>query len=320
MPPPRSKMQGKRHSLHYQRPCWSNRPLQPLYQGRRWGRCWTACTASQMCCTTRTHSSSNWAVGSWKRAGRCGHRMNWTWLCIHISHACPCSSSAQGDALPLVHASLFRGSGCEHVCCLHNIATPPSPSPSTPSACRWVPPLFGLAGIIIGVSVPLLDRFIFKDQGTPTSGAAVAAGPSSLQAASWPAVLLCISLFVSQYGLSGFLERQLTASLADQSLLGLPASDVALSAILWAYAAAHLTAFDRSKSVLLMAALTAVCGPLIECALINGPGLYTYTHPTMAGIPLWIAPVYFAGGPAVGGLGKRVWEDLSAQEERAKHR
>ena len=54
-----------------------------------------------------------------------------------------------------------------------------------------------------------------------------------------------------------------------------------------------------------MALLTAFVGPVVEIGLIKAH-LYAYTHPDVAGIPLWIPQVYFAGAPAVGALGRQV--------------
>ena len=61
----------------------------------------------------------------------------------------------------------------------------------------------------------------------------------------------------------------------------------------------------------LLAALTSLCGPIIEIALINVEHLYSYSKPSFLGIPAWIGAVYFCGGPAVGNLGRRIWYSLS---------
>jgi hypothetical protein len=65
-----------------------------------------------------------------------------------------------------------------------------------------------------------------------------------------------------------------------------------------------------------MAALTAVCGPAVEIFLINALHLYSYTAPQVWGIPTWIPWVYAAGGPAVGGLGRKVWDTLKGQRRQ----
>jgi hypothetical protein len=152
---------------------------------------------------------------------------------------------------------------------------------------------------------------------------------SPFPAPSWPAVLACIAAFVLQYALSASLHLTLHGNSAVQAVSGgvgalpfdLPPTVLGLvptpDVVLWAAAAAVYMAFDRTPAGLTMSLLTAVCGPLIEVALISGAATdgvppYTYTHPDIAGIPTWIAAVYACGGPAVGNLGRRVWADLNA--------
>lgn len=124
-------------------------------------------------------------------------------------------------------------------------------------------------------------------------------------------MLVCISLFACQYWLSGALE----APLAGQQL---PRGVPALDALLAAAAAALWWGFDRSAAGLTMTLLTAAGGPAIEVALINGPHLYAYTHPVVAGVPTWIPWVYAAGGPAVGLLGRRIAAQLAARHAPAE--
>ena len=64
----------------------------------------------------------------------------------------------------------------------------------------------------------------------------------------------------------------------------------------------------------LLAALTSLCGPAIEVALINIGHQYHYSHPDFAGIPGWIGAVYFCGGPAVGNLGRVINLTLQADQ------
>lgn len=68
-----------------------------------------------------------------------------------------------------------------------------------------MPLLFGLAGLILGVSYPLLDEAFNSDQQDSSSPSA---GSTDLTP-SWGKVLLCISLFVIQYKLSAVLEEPL---------------------------------------------------------------------------------------------------------------
>ena len=144
----------------------------------------------------------------------------------------------------------------------------------------WTPLLFALAGVILGVSHPLLD-------------AALPGGerPRGGRDPPWPGVLAGIGGFVLAYYASAVLD----APLAEAG----PALDL----LLWAAAAGMVLL--RNRAGLLMAALTAVGGPAIEVALIHA-GLYQYSHPDLLGVPTWIAPVYAAGAPAVGNLGRKV--------------
>lgn len=100
-----------------------------------------------------------------------------------------------------------------------------------------------------------------------------------------------------QYWASGALEGPLLGA----QLGPLPALD----ALLCAAGVAHWWLFDGTRQGLGMAALTAVCGPLVEIALIYA-GLYQYTHPVILHVPTWIPWVYFCGGAAVGNLGRKV--------------
>lgn len=129
-----------------------------------------------------------------------------------------------------------------------------------------------------------------------------------MQGASWPWVLLCISLFVTQYWLSGVLEQPLLGQTLGSS--SVPTLDTALLI----YALVHWYVLDRTLPGFGMSALTAVCGPAVEIGLINLFGLYHYAHPVWFGaVPTWIPWVYFCGGPAVGNLGRLVWQTLKGQ-------
>eukprot|EP00879_Flechtneria_rotunda_P021170 GHRR01022302.1.p2 GENE.GHRR01022302.1~~GHRR01022302.1.p2 ORF type:complete len:178 (+),score=39.72 GHRR01022302.1:1295-1828(+) len=124
---------------------------------------------------------------------------------------------------------------------------------------------------------------------------------------SWQTVLVSVSLFVTQYWLSGILEQPtLGQNLGNTSI-------PILDTILASYALLNWALFDRTKQGIGMAALTAVCGPAIEMFLISKIGLYHYSHPVVLGVPTWIPWVYYCGGPAVGNLGRRVWHDLAVQ-------
>jgi len=161
----------------------------------------------------------------------------------------------------------------------------------------WVPPLFGLAGLLIGALYVLLDAAL----GTPAERREP--GPGR--------VALGIGLFIAHYYASGLL-------LGPLGLLGAGASAGpgeaawwlagAVELLLWATAVAQWRFVDGSRAGLVVSALTGLGGPAIEVALLNAPGwdLYAYAAPDLLGIPTWIAAVYFCGGPAVGNLARLV--------------
>jgi len=73
---------------------------------------------------------------------------------------------------------------------------------------------------------------------------------------------------------------------------------------------------DGSAVGFLVSLATALGGPLIEVGLIRflPPGVgYHYNDLGETGFfPLWIVPVYFLGGPAVGNLARGYWGYLNA--------
>ena len=161
----------------------------------------------------------------------------------------------------------------------------------------WVPVMFGLAGLVLGVGHPLLDAWL------PGSCPRHGASPT------WKVVLLGITAFVLQYWASGALE---------QPLQGTHVGPVpALDAFLAATAVANWWVFDGTRQGLGMACLTALAGPALEIFIINSLHLYHYCHPAFFGIPSWIAWVYFCGAPAVGNLGRRVSATILGQAGHA---
>ena len=151
----------------------------------------------------------------------------------------------------------------------------------------WVPELFGLAGFIIGWLYILLDEALKT--------------PTPQPHPSWPLILVGISFFTLQYWLSGVLY----------------ASDVDRTTILNAMsilAAGGFAALDRTEAGFWTSAATALGGPAIEVGLITvlvGHGGYHYNDLGETGyFPLWILPVYFLGGPAVGNLARGFWRVL----------
>ena len=151
----------------------------------------------------------------------------------------------------------------------------------------WVPELFGLAGFLIGWLYILLDGALQT--------------PANKRNPSWPSIFAGISFFTAQYWLSGVLF----------------ANDVDRSTILNVMsllAAAGFAALDLTEAGFWTSLATAVGGPAIEVGLITvlvGHGGYYYNDLGETGyFPLWIVPVYFLGGPAVGNLARGFWQAL----------
>ena len=153
----------------------------------------------------------------------------------------------------------------------------------------WVPELFGLAGFIIGWLYILLDSSGERPNPSP------------------PLILIGISIFTFQYWLSGVLFFAGT----DRSTI---------LAIMSVVASGGFFALDGTMTGFWTSLATAVGGPLIEVgllSLLHGHGGYQYLDSGETGFfPLWIVPVYFLGGPAVGNLARGFWNLLSRDEQK----
>ena len=175
----------------------------------------------------------------------------------------------------------------------------------------WVPELFGLAGFLIGWLYVLLDAASATSTGAkadgehPRNGEPISDRGSDPTDPSWPKIWAGISFFTLQYWLSGVLY----ANGCDRSTL------LQLMSVL---AAAGFAALDGTMAGFLTSTATAVGGPLIEVGLITilvGHGGYHYNDLGETGyFPLWIVPVYFLGGPAVGNLARGYWRWLLPPE------
>lgn len=147
----------------------------------------------------------------------------------------------------------------------------------------FTPPLFVVAGLIIALGTVTLNRMF-----------AISVLPADK--ISIPRALATVSMFCSIYYLSAAIPTSVCADMTGPLLC-------VLSLLEWYY-------MDRSVGGLVMGLLTGVCGPLLEMGLINVGELYSYTSPEMFGVPLFIFPVYFAGGPAVGNLARAIEDEL----------
>ena len=167
---------------------------------------------------------------------------------------------------------------------------------------NWVPPLFGIAGFLIGWMYILLDVYYYNDNYDQNNDVAVSTHPSP------PKILFGIAFFTFQYWWSGVLYQ----------------SGVDRTTIFWIMSLSASFGFwtlDRTLSGGITSLATALGGPLIEVGLISlsrhdalfhGMG-YHYTDLGETGyFPLWILPIYFLGGPANGNLARGYWTFLSS--------
>jgi hypothetical protein len=173
----------------------------------------------------------------------------------------------------------------------------------------WVPVLFGTAAVIIGLGHTLGDDAVLARQQAGAGSGRPPGSPRTGYEPSWSAVALAITAFVLQYALSGALCYEHPAWLE-----GTPGGR--LDALLAGLAFAIYAAVDGTEQGLVVAAASALAGPLAELGLINVLHLYHYTAPQWHGIPTWIPWVYFAGAPPVGALCRAVRARIRRQRAR----
>jgi len=169
----------------------------------------------------------------------------------------------------------------------------------------WVPPLFGLAGFLIGWLYIGLDALLVvgkeKDAVMDDSNNLNAQQQQEQLHPTIPKVLVGISYFTFQYWLSGILFAH-----------GVERTPILI--LMSALAAGGFYALDGTLSGFITSAATAIGGPLIEVGLISslsGSWGYHYNDAGETGFfPLWIIPVYFLGGPANGNLARAFWNAL----------
>lgn len=153
----------------------------------------------------------------------------------------------------------------------------------------FTPPLFIIAGLAIATGTLYVNDKV-KLKRFPN------------QIISIPQAMATVSAFSSIYYLSA-------------SLPSSPAISI-VGPLLCAMAFLEWYLLDKSIGGLIMGILTGIGGPVVEMILINFAHMYVYTSPEWMNIPLFIAPVYFAGGPAVGNLARAVNEMLKTDENQ----
>jgi len=175
----------------------------------------------------------------------------------------------------------------------------------------WVPPLFGGAGVVIGLGHTLGDGLrlragalmeTFEGVDKQTFLSACPGRPVTGWEPAPKTVALAVAFFAAQYFFSGALATTV------ENPFGIPNETprVAVDVVLAVSGLAAWWGFDRTAQGFAMASLTAIAGPAAEIFLINVAHLYAYAAPDVLGVPTWIPWVYFCGAPAVGLLARAV--------------
>ncbi|PXF40243.1 hypothetical protein BWQ96_10047 [Gracilariopsis chorda] len=151
-------------------------------------------------------------------------------------------------------------------------------------------PLFMLAGVIIVFGTTFLDGVFGRGGNAQSMGV--------------PKACATVCMFCSIYYLSAVWSHTWVRDY--------------LVWILGVMGLAEWYFMDGSVGGMVMGALTAVCGPALEVALINVAGLYSYSEWDVFGIPWMIVAVYFAGGPAVGNLGRALDDTIRVKQTGMK--
>lgn len=157
----------------------------------------------------------------------------------------------------------------------------------------WVPELFGLAGFLIGWLYILLDAYFCTVPFRRNVG--------------WPLTFMSIHMFALEYWNSG-------------NFFHIGMDRTIIFFIISVHSAMSFTSTEGSRAGFWTSTAVALGGPLIEVGLLtlskndaffHGTG-YHYNDLGETGFfPLWIVPVYFAGGAANGNLARRYWTELS---------
>jgi hypothetical protein len=149
----------------------------------------------------------------------------------------------------------------------------------------WVPAQFAVAGNVIGLAHPALDRLLGRTS-PPLSTGKVAAG---------------IAAFCGVWFLSGWLAR------AGWSSGPITLATVVAVLGLWAW-------LDRTAHGLGCSLLTAAAGVTVEW-LITLTGRYAYVTTDFMSVPAWLATLYVAGTVAMGNLGRYLAGDGGAPDD-----
>ena len=147
--------------------------------------------------------------------------------------------------------------------------------PSILKAAWYVPIIFGVAAVCIGLSHVQSDKVLHRKS------------PSL----AWISIVLGIALLGAGFALSGFLPW----SNFNKTFLLMGLYWIAW--ILW----------DQTWQGILCALLTGIIGPAVEHLLIFHFHVHFFSKPDLFGVPYWLAPLYMIASVAVGNLGRKLY-------------
>jgi len=140
-------------------------------------------------------------------------------------------------------------------------------------AASWTPAIFAFAGLSIGLTRPLLDRALKRDEPPPPPVALVGT----------------FLLFVGAYFLSGFYPG---TGLLKTTLLAV------VFAVSWG-------AWDRTGVGLLCAVAAGAGGVGVESALVHA-GAFFHRDTELFGVPIWLPLLYASASVSIGVFGQRL--------------
>jgi hypothetical protein len=137
----------------------------------------------------------------------------------------------------------------------------------------WVPLLFGVAGVAVGMSHLDLDQRLGK----------------AYPELTWVHVAFGMGSFAVIYFISGFLNID----------------DTRKTVLLCTLAFLVWYIYDKTYSGFLLALVTAAIGTFVEISLIRSHWFF-YTNPDFFGVPYWLPALYVAASVAVGNFARKL--------------
>ena len=142
----------------------------------------------------------------------------------------------------------------------------------------WTPIVFGMAVVVIGFSVQVIDRLLAR----------------KANIISLVSMIAALFFFGAVYFVSGFMPQ------APIKYITLIVSALAI----WSM-------FDRTWQGIFEGVAVGVVGTLVEILMIK-EGLFYYSVPHLWGVPLWLPLLYFSASVALGNLSRFISQQRPA--------